>query len=83
MEAKLYELIGRKQAAFEALDAAYTELLSLLAEVVGGATERSQVLVNLTDRSWGKAPPGFTPPRPAVVNGLPKCVVAPETDYVG
>ena len=75
---KLYELLGRKQEKLESLDAEYTNLLALLAEVISGEVERSRVMVNLTDRTWCKAEPGSRPGLPATINGLPHCVVAPE-----
>lgn len=77
-ESKLYETLGRKQAQLEAQDAAYTDLLSLLAGVVGGTIDRARVLVNLTGRTWQLAPEGCRAAMPATINGQPVCVVAPE-----
>ena len=77
-EAQLFEMLGRKQARIEGMDASYDALLALLADVVSGRCAPSRVLVNLTDRSWERAPEGHRPGLPATVNGLPKVVVAPE-----
>lgn len=76
-EAKLYEVLGRKQALLDSQDEAYTDLLNLLAGIVSGQIETSRVLVNLTDRSWFLAEQGQSPGMPATINGLPICVVAP------
>ncbi len=77
MSAKLYEQLGRKQERVEELDAAYTALLGLLANVVSGEIDRSRVLVNLTDRQWAVSEAGTTPSTPSTINGLPRVVVAP------
>lgn len=69
--------VGQKQLAFERSDAAYSNVLQVLAGVVSGEIDRSRVLVNLTDRSWLVTPPGERPGMPAQINGLPICVVAP------
>lgn len=73
----LHERLGRKQEQLEALDASYTDLLRLLAQVVTGEVCRSRVLVNLTDRTWVRAPEGQTPPGLVQINGLPEYVVGP------
>lgn len=78
-EAKLYETLGRKQAQLEAQDAAYNQLLGLLADVVTGFVTPDRILVNLTDRTWTLVPQGQRPGLPAQVNGLPVCVVAPPS----
>lgn len=77
-EQELFAKIGRMQVQTEAQDAAYTQVLHLLAGVVGGTIEPGRVLVNLTDRSWNLAPEGFRQGMPAQINGLPVVVVAPE-----
>lgn len=77
MSDKLYQMVGQKQERIETLDAAYDQLLGLLAKVVKGEVARSRVLVNLTERSWALAPEGQTPGLPAQFNGVPVCVVAP------
>lgn len=79
-EAKLYEQLGRKQAALEQLNASYDALLALLARVISGEVTRQQVLVNLTDRCWQQAPAGESPPMPATINGRPVCVVGHEPE---
>ncbi len=81
-ETELYAKIGRMQVLLETQDAAYTQLLGVLAGVVGGDIHPSRVLVNLTNRGWTLAPDGFSPEIPATVNGLPKCVVWPGPDVV-
>ncbi len=78
MSAKLYEKLGRQQETIEDLNEAYTALLNLLANVVGGQVARSRLLVNLTNRSWELAPEGQRPGMPATINGQPVCVVAPD-----
>lgn len=77
-ETKLYEQLGRKQSALDDLGEAYNALLRLLAGVVSGDIDRSRVLVNLTARSWAVTEPGTRPSMPAMINGQPECVVAPE-----
>lgn len=81
MSAELNEAlaaVGKKQVAFEKLDAEYSKLLQVLAGVVSGDIARSRVLVNLTDRTYLFVSPGCRPPMPATINGLPVCVVGPE-----
>jgi len=78
MSESLFAAIGRRQLAMENQDAAYTALLNLLAEVVSGTTDRSRVMINLTDRTWSVAAHGQRPAMPSTINGLPLCVVAPE-----
>ena len=70
--------VGQKQLAFERSDAAYSNLLGVLASVISGEIDRSRVLVNLTDRTWLVTPPGERPGMPAQINGLPICVTAPN-----
>lgn len=77
-ETQLYEALGRKQMAFETLDAAYTALLGLLAKVVSDEISPTRVIVDLTNRAWAVSEPGTRPGLPATINGLPVCVVAPE-----
>ena len=77
-EQALYAMLGRKQAQVESQDAAYTQLLELLAGVVGGSIEPSRLLVNLTDRTWQMVPQGQRPSMPSTLNGRPVCVVAPQ-----
>jgi len=74
---QLYAKIGRMQVDHEALDAEYSRLLALLAQVVAGEVDPSRLLVNLSERSWQLAAPGERPPAPATINGLPVVVVAP------
>lgn len=74
---KLLATIGLKQLQLEELNENYDALLNMFAKVVGGQVATSQVLVNLTDRSWSVAPFGESPGMPATINGLPRCVVAP------
>ncbi len=77
-EGKLFELLGRKQAQLEDQDAAYSQLLTLLAGVVSGEIATDRVLVNLTDRTWQLAAPGERYGLPATINGLPVVVVAKD-----
>lgn len=70
--------VGRKQVAFEKLDAEYSKLLQVLAGVVSGDIHASRVLVNLTDRTYLFVEKGQRPGMPATINGLPVCVVAPN-----
>lgn len=77
MEEALYAKIGRQQVLLEAQDAAYGQLLGVLAGVVSGQVDPSRVLVNLTARTWALAPDGFRPEVPPQVNGLPVVAVAP------
>jgi hypothetical protein len=77
-ESQLYEKVGRLQVAHEQLDAEYTRLLGLLAQVVAGDVDPARLLVDLTNRTWTLAEPGQRPGLPATINGLPRCVVAPE-----
>lgn len=76
---ELYAKVGRQHVQLEKQDAAFTQVLSLAAGLVNGEIDRSRVLINLTDRAWMVVPAGERPPMPATVNGLPRCVVAPET----
>jgi hypothetical protein len=76
-ESQLYEKIGRTQTAYDALDAEYTKLIQVLAQVVQGGIARSRVLVDLTNRRFEVAAPEQSPSLPATINGLPVCVVAP------
>ena len=55
-ESKLYEALGRKQAQLEAQDAAYTDLITILANVVNGSIHPDRVAVNLNDRTWFVTP---------------------------
>ena len=73
----IYEKYGRKCEQFDDLDAAYTELLKLLATVVCGEVDPRRVLVNLTDRTWQRCEVGQRTATPCTINGLPLCVVAP------
>lgn len=77
-EEQLLARIGRMQLVSEQQDHAYSQLLNLLAGVVSGDTDRSRVMVNLTDRTWAIAAQGERPALPATINGLPVCVVAQE-----
>ncbi len=79
-ETELYAKIGRMQVQAELQNAAYDQLLQLLAGVVGGTIHPERVLVNLTARGWTLAPEGFSPEIPATINGLPVCVVWPGPD---
>lgn len=74
---ELYAKIGQQHLTIEAQDAAYNQLLGVLAQVVNGKIERSRVLVNLTARTWMVSEPGTTPSTPATFNGLPEVVIAP------
>lgn len=76
-ESQLCEKIGRMQLAIETKDAAYTQLLNVLAGVIKGEIDTSRVMVNLTASGWTVAPDGMRPELPATINGLPVCVVAP------
>jgi hypothetical protein len=77
-EATLYETIGRQAMDIADRQRCYTALLNLLANVVGGQIDPSRVLVNLTAGSWTIAEEGARPATPAVINGLPAVVIAPE-----
>lgn len=77
-EMQWYEKIGRKQARIEELEQQKAELVQLLAKVVSGEIDRSRVLVNLTVGEACWAEQGCRPGMPATVNGLPRCVVAPD-----
>lgn len=77
-ENQLLETLGRKQLQIESQDAAYTNLLNLLAGVVTGQIDPARILINVTDRTWTVAKDGERPSMPAQINGLPLCVVAPE-----
>ena len=81
-EDKIYEALGRKQAIIEAQDLAYSRLLDLAACLVSGDIPRSRVLVDVTNRTWTLAPKGEKPCMPATINGLPRCIVAPEEEPV-
>lgn len=78
VEQKLYEKIGRQHLQIEEQDAAYTNLLNLLAGIVSGEIDTSRVMVNLTSRMWQVSAEGDRPVLPATINGLPVCVVAPN-----
>ena len=52
----LYETLGRKQEQLEAQDAAYTQIINLLAGVVSGEISADRVKVNLESRTWELAP---------------------------
>ncbi len=76
--AKLHEAIGRKQLELEDRALQYQSLIRLLAQVVSGEIARSRVIVNLTDQTWGYVALGERPPMPAMINGQPVCVIAPD-----
>jgi Methyltransferase domain len=82
MSDKLYAKLGQKQEALEDLNNAYNSLLLMTASVVSGEIAASQVLINLTARSWEVVPAGQRPQMPATVNGEPRCVVAPPNESV-
>jgi len=75
---ELYEALGRKQLQLEQQDAAYSQILRLVAEIVCGKIDRTRVLVNLTDRTWAVSEPGTRPATPGTINGVPECVVAAD-----
>lgn len=77
---QLYAKIGRQHLEAERLNAEYDALLKLLGDVIAGTTERSRVLVNLTNRCWALSPPGQQPAMPATINGLPVCIVSPAEE---
>jgi len=58
-EAALFESLGRKQAQLEAQDAAYTDLLRILARVQSGDITPDRLSVDLAARRWTVAPEGF------------------------
>jgi hypothetical protein len=74
----LFAEIGRQHLEIQDRKAAFGQLLELLAKVVSGEIEIGRVLVNLTEQSWSYAPLGERPGLPPTINGLPRCVVAPE-----
>lgn len=50
--ARLYELLGRKQARLEVLDGEYGKLLDLLCRIKCGEVKAESVSIDLTTRSW-------------------------------
>ena len=48
----VYEMLGRKTADFEALNAQYDQLLLLLSRVLSGEICPERVSVDLANRSW-------------------------------
>lgn len=56
MSDELYAALGRKQLAFESLNAEYDRLLVLLSSVVTGIVPRETVTVDLERRSWALTP---------------------------
>lgn len=51
-ESQFFELLGRKQAQLETLDAEYTQLLLLLDKVLKGEIAADQVKVDMEIRRW-------------------------------
>lgn len=72
-----YAALGRKQCVIESQDAAYGNLLAILAGVISGEISRDRLLLNMTARTWHLAAPGERPAMPATINGLPVCIIAP------
>jgi len=79
---KLFAKIGQQHLLIENQDAAYAQLLGILAGVVCGEIDRARVMVNLTDKSWAVAGPGERPAAPATINGLPVVVLAPVPEPI-
>lgn len=77
-ETELLARIARQMLTIEEKDAAIDGLLQMLAGVVDGSIARSRVMVDLTNRNAFRAEVGERPALPATINGLPRCVVAPE-----
>jgi hypothetical protein len=70
-EAKLFEMLGRKESVILAQDDAYSALLNLTAKIISGEIDRSRVSINLADRSWIVAPQAAKPTVPAPLHGVP------------
>jgi hypothetical protein len=77
-EQRFFELLGRKQATLEEVQANYALALDLVAKILTGEIDTSRVIVNLTDQTFQWVAPGNSPSLPATINGLPNCVVDPE-----
>ena len=77
---ELHRLVGRKQAELENLRKKYEIIYEILAKVVSGELDRSRVLVNLTELNCTWCAIGERPALPATINGLPRCVVAPDKE---
>lgn len=77
-EAQLYEMLGRRSASLEVLNAQFDLVLATLGQVVTGEMDRSRVLVDLTNRGFSVSAPGTRPAMPATINGLPNCLMAPD-----
>lgn len=77
---ELYNALGRKQLAFDSLKTAFDAVILELARLVAGETDPSRYMVNLTEGSFIRVPQGERPTLPATVNGVPNCVVCPDSD---
>ncbi len=53
---ELYEALGRKQAALDAMNVEYDRLLSLLQQVVSGKISPGRVTVDTEKRTWACKP---------------------------
>ncbi len=56
MEAKLYEMLGRKQAEIEQLRSDYRLLLDWFGKVASGEVSGDRVRINHDTQSWSVAP---------------------------
>lgn len=58
---KLYEMLGRKQAQLEDLDAEYTKVIGLLVRLRSGELLVADLAVDQTARSWSVMQPTVAP----------------------
>lgn len=70
-EAKLFEMLGRKEGIIVAQDEAYSALLNLAAKILSGEIDRNRVSIDLVNRSWAVAPQEPKPTVPALLHGVP------------